>query len=332
MERIPDMRGCPARERIRQRGGVVLSTNLNYLRHIKINELALAANMRKVIQPDEMNTEDRYGPWFAPDDELAQAAAIRQEAYALAPERVLQTANDDPAVRAASAELLRLQSSYLAERFPDSYTINGNLVRNNTTSDSFNIYPGQSDLHPLAAVGLLGQEDICVVEQLEDRRHTFVAGFVASPTDWNLPEFIGLDMDQVHRRFDGYEAALKKTVDRTLSSLPPFPGRQIARNNLFLYLDPSLAIIPGEQPTFHSDDITDPGSQIFLRSEYETLTRLPHPYDRYIIFTIKPHVYPLSVVKQERGEEFAAAIGTNSVLHRDDFAGVALDYLTVGKE
>lgn len=311
---------------------VVLSTNTRYWEDCRINNRALAANLRTAAVEDE----EPFVPWFAPDDELQKTVALRKRIYDTNPDRVFHGGkSNQQALRVAAAQLLELQADYLAGHFPESYAIEtttklGRCVINKVTDDRFQLETTTSDLHPLVASGLLGQEDICMVKQSDDGRHIFTAGFVATPTDWELTKFIGKDMDEVHLRFPSYPERLKKVVDDTLTELPEFPAMKY-RNNMFLYKNPQLNDAPGTQPDINPYDITDPGSQVFIRTERETLIRLPsqdgNPGD--IVFTIKPQVFPLETIRtSSRREKLVAAIRTNTVLQHDELlAGIALGYL-----
>lgn len=337
MENTPNReyldQGCPLASLNFDASKIVLSTNLRNLRDMRINPLAPAANMRRVTDPNSVEHADRFVPWFAPDDELARAVQIRKAAYDANPDRVLNTADNAPSVRAVAEQLLELQTAYLVKHYPDIYEFDGSIIHNKASGDRFDIAPGASNLHPLAICGLLGQEDICIVHEQEDGRHIMVAGFLASPTGWDLADFVGLDMDEIHENVVGYTEKLKSTVDRSLSSLPEFPERQFARNNTFLGLNPLLGLVPDHMPDIDENSITDAESQIIFRSEYETLTRLPatekYPNNnQYIIFTIEPRVYALSTMKAERGQDLAKAIETNRVLGRKAvIAKEAITYL-----
>jgi len=316
---------------------------------MRFNPIAPAANMRRITHPDDMKRGERFVPWFAADNDLKHTVEVRKAAYYENRSRVLNTGNNDPSVLAAAQQLLELQVSYLVDNYPDLYEIEedferGALIKNKTTGDTYSLTPDEFDLHPLAISGLLGQEDICIVEQMDDGRQVMVAGFLAAPTGWNLSEFVGLDMDGIHREVGDYfeppagvKKPLKHTVDKALAELPEYPQRQFARNNVFLGMNPQLALVPEEMPDIDDGTVTDVSSQAFLRSEYETLTRLPaterYPdNNRFIIFTIKPHVYSIADVLPVRGEALAKAIETNTVLsRRAKLAEKAIDYLTANE-
>lgn len=293
-----------------------------------INKTSPAPNMRRMSPIAEQKYESkRFLPWFWPDNELAESIDLRRKEFIRNPDSVLRIG--ETAVQTAASRLLVLQADYLAYQYPDAYTLENSHVINKITDERFSLNTDNSSLDALAISGLLGQEDICMVEQQDDERHIMAAGFVASPTDWDLPKFIGLGMDQVHAKVAGYSDRLKATVDRSLISLPEFPERQFARNNIFLEQNSALAIFPSSKPQLDPATISDPGNEIYLRTERETLTRLPSENRRFIVFTIKPHVYRLAdVAANNRHHDLADAIVTNKVLRRNEaLALTALDYL-----
>lgn len=298
----------------------------------------MAANLRTA----EVGDMDKYVPWFAPDDELAAAVALRKNYYAEKPEKILHESSENhEALFAAAMQLLELQADYLSEHHPDKYLLartadSTRVITNKVTNDTYHINAEESNLHPLAISGLLGQEDICLVEETNDERHILAAGFVATPTDWELTKLAGKDMDQIHLGFDGYEERLKKVVDDTLRHLPEFPAMKY-RNNEFLDYAPTLALFPDEKVKVDASTISNPGNEITLRSERETLIRLPaseaNPDKKRLVFTIKPHVLTLSEATRRMGDrklkKLVEAIQKNTVLHRnEELADIALRYLT----
>lgn len=307
--------------------GVLFSTNEDYLRAIMMNAVAPSPNMLKVTPPViRQNETERFVPWFWPDDELADASILRKTALEKNPTLVLQTGDDSPLVYAASQELLTLQSKYLAYHFPEKYEIDENSksqpqIINRTNNQRFDIIP--SEKHPLEIAGLLVQEDICLVQKISDDRFELAAGFLSTPTKWALADFIGADMDEIHKNVRNYanpvggkKVSLKHTVDKSLGEMKQYPEGQFARNNIFIKFDPSLALHKYlERHPSRSHILQDIGKRTFLRSERETLTRLPWPNENFHVFTIKPHVYPLEKVRSiNRGAELARIILTNSVL------------------
>lgn len=309
----------------------VISTNWNYLQTMKINELAPSPNISAVTPLNGSKNERRFVPWLWPDDDLNHSVNIRQRAFLDGQDRILKTADDDPVIRAASQQLLWIQAQYLSEHFPEKYSIEqnrrfGKVIINKANEnkiDMFSLLPEKDDWHPLAISGLLGQEDICIVRRKKSGRQILAAGFLASPTNWNLSNFMNADMDTIHQQVDGYNKPngsrykyrLKDTVDKMLESLGEYPNGIICRNNQFIEYIPTLAREPNDNQEFKKGKVSkNPGDQIFLRTERETLTRLPAPYDDFTVFTIKPHVFRMSDVRHFRGADFARALMANSVL------------------
>jgi hypothetical protein len=296
---------------------------------MKMNTIAPAPNMAPVTKPGNQIEGRRFVPWFWPDSELSQSVKLRQAAFLEDQERVLKTADGDPVTRAAAQQLLWLQSNYLATHFPDKYTIEtnneygGKVIINKTTDDHFALRPESGDWHPLAISGMLSQEDICIVRRIKTGQQILVAGFLATPTHWNLSNFLNADMDKIHKHVKGYHKPvdkdgtwrLKDTVDKTLQSLREYPDGIITRNNQFIEYNPSLALEPTDRTPFKMNKVrNDLGNRLFLRSERETLTRLPAPYDDFSVFTIKPNVFRMSDVRKHRSDDFVRALASNAIL------------------
>jgi hypothetical protein len=336
MDHLPKANGCPFGKPNEQ--SVVYSSNHEFWEDCRVNTRAMAANLRPAV----VGETDSYVPWFAPDSELLQAVTLRKYAYHTDPDRILRTGDaNQHALRAAASQLLELQANYLVSHYPESYSIKdssklGRYIINKITSDVFVLDAGQSPLHPLAISGLLGQEDLCLVEQTDDGRHVLVAGFVATPTDWELAKLIGKDMDQIHFGFASYQERLKKVVDDTLTELPGFPVMKY-RNNLFSDYVPTLAIFSDGVIKVDANSVTDPGQEISLRSERETLIRLPSTNTdsddkKRFVFTIKPHVLTLSeatqILSNDKLKKLVEAFQKNTVLNRNEqLAEIALGYL-----
>ncbi|MCA9335098.1 DUF3445 domain-containing protein, partial [Candidatus Saccharibacteria bacterium] len=321
--------GCPVSRVATGDDQTVFSTNWDYLRGMKMNALAPSPNMALVTDPERRS--DNFTPWFWPDNELAAAIDIRRKAYVNHKERVLNTADNDPMIRAACQRLLGLQARYLAEYFPEKYSIEnskkyGKVIINTANEgrhDAYQLYPGEDGMHPLAISGMLGQEDVCIVRSKKNGRQVLVAGFLASPTNWNLSDFMNQDMDEIHRNVEGYHEParsgsrymMKNTVDKFLLQLRQYPQGITWRNNQFIEYIPTLAREPQDDTDYDHDAVyQDPGENIYLRTERETLARLPEPYEDFVIFTIKPHVFRMSDVRRLRGDDFIQAVATNSVI------------------
>lgn len=311
--------------------GVVMSTNWEYLRSMKMNVRVPSPNMAPITRVNEDGENDYIAPWFWPDNEMPEAVEVRQAAFLENQDRVLVTACDDPVVRDASQRLLWLQARYLTEKYPESYSIEnsrkfGKVILNHVNEakiDAFSLRPEKMDWHPLAISGMLGQEDICIVRRKKSGRQVLVAGFLATPTNWNLSNFLNADMDKIHKHVKGYHKPawkgskykLKDTVDRFLAVQHEYPNGMTWRNNQFIEYIPTLAREPDDETAFDENEVKEnPGEKIFLRSERETLVRLPEPYDDFTVFTIKPHVFRMDDIRRLRGDDFVRAVAANSVL------------------
>ena len=338
--------GCPYGGAPTERTDVIFSTNREYEETFVLNLLHAAPNMSRVTPPHIKRSDaPRFVPWFWPDNELTDAVNLRKDIFLNDQDGVLHDGDNDPVVRAASQQLLELQTRYLVDNFPEYYAIEhdteyGEVIVNKATDDKFSIHPGQDDWHPLAISGMLGQEDICMMQRTEQGTYKLAAGFLATPTHWGLSDFVDADMDTIHRHVSGYheQAAhsrvrLKDTVDKALTDLPEYPDRQIVRNNVLIELNPALALPHGVKNKLKARDIKrDIGNHVFIRSERETLTRLPSPHQEFEVFTIKEHVFPVAALaKSVRRDQLLRAIRTNeelrSVLKNRKLLGPLTDYI-----
>lgn len=318
--------------------GVAVSTNTRHLRRMMISMTDPAVNTRSVTHPESIVPETDFEPWMEPDNEIALAVEIRKAVYYNNPERTCYTANNNTAIRSASQQLLELQANYLVSHFPEMYSIESDdtgspVIKNYATDDMYPLHPDEKNpdhLHPLAISGLLGQEDFCLVEEREGK-HYMVAGFLASPTDWDLSMFMDMDMDGVHKYVEDY-SRIKKVVDHILTNLPEYPDGIYLRNNMFYRMYGLLGYIPDISPAPAPESITDPGQEIFLRSERETLARLPATTDfpdnnRFIVFSIKGMNFPLNEASELRHDKLLRATQKRTKLGKSPLAPKALEYL-----
>jgi hypothetical protein len=282
----------PPRERApRERLYVpVYSTNVAMLRGMVVNKVFPAPNMGAL--------EKR---WIPLDGEFAQHMAIRRAIYAKRPRDVFAVQRGyDKRVRAASQELLDDLVRSLITDHPDHYRMEGTRIHDLQTGFSLDL--ADPELHPLVKAGLLTQDDLTV--NLPDRhgKYRLVAGFVATPTHWQVHDFLGKTVDEIHSKIPGYEKRLKIMLERLLPNLKV--GKDRIRNNWFIETNHDLSMPKWRHrsPPF-ADRYTrkDVGRQVVLRSELETLFRLP-VNQQAMIFTIRPRVWTMDFVKQNAPE------------------------------
>ncbi|HEV7762900.1 MAG TPA: DUF3445 domain-containing protein [Acidimicrobiales bacterium] len=149
--------------------------------------------------------------------------------------------------------------------------------------------------HPIDDAGRLVAEDLCVlVPGGGDDGGGWIlgAGSVCFPSHWRLPDKLGRSMAAVHDPVPDYAADLSDRVDRFLDKLRV--GRGVWRRNWTVHTAPDLyapAVPAPPDPPVTADDA---GPRLWLRSERQTLTRLPRT--GAIVFTIRTQQVPLAVV------------------------------------
>ena len=150
----------------------------------------------------------------------------------------------------------------------------------------------RNDCHPLEAAGRLVAEDLCLMVRRAGSWQLDAAA-LCFPSIWSLTEKLGQSTAGIHGPVPHYEGTLSDQVDRFFDGLRP--GRIVGRRNLSVKPFP-LLFLPlgkGAQPT-DPDTTNDDGSPWWLRSEFQTLQRLPE--SGAILFTIKLQLTPASVL------------------------------------
>lgn len=163
-------------------------------------------------------------------------------------------------------------------------------------------------LHPIDAGGRLVQEDLCLVEERptpRGRRWILTAASVCFPSHWLIGEKLGRSVAEIHGPVPHYDEELRARVDTFLSRLRA--DRPVWRRNLSVHAHDDL-FCPGphEAPDSYPPGPTPHLEGVWLRSEYQTLRRLPG--SGAVAFTIRTQVCPAGVLAQR--PDVAAALGT----------------------
>jgi hypothetical protein len=135
------------------------------------------------------------------------------------------------------------------------------------------------DLHPLEAAALTVQEDLCLLERRPEGWF-LDSGSVCFPTRWRLSDKLDRHIAAVHGPVDGYDPRIIDRVDRLFDQLT---ARPVWRRNWFLMSDPTL-FQPEPPPEERVILAADAATDLFIRSERQTLRRLP---SGWIVFTIR---------------------------------------------
>lgn len=148
--------------------------------------------------------------------------------------------------------------------------------------------PVDGSLNPLEAAGRRTQEDLVVMVPHGDQYH-LDAAVLCFPSHWQLLDKLGGSATAIHRPVPGYGHELAHKVDRFLDRLRP--DVIVARRNWSVHDDDQLhAPYPPVDPAPVSADAV--GSSLWLRSERQTLRRLPD--SGAVLFTIRVQQAPFS--------------------------------------
>ncbi|MFA5990401.1 MAG: DUF3445 domain-containing protein [Sphingomonas sp.] len=152
-------------------------------------------------------------------------------------------------------------------------------------------------------------EDLCILmPDAATQQYRLVAGAVAFPTDWHLPDKLGLPLAAIHAPIHGYAEQLAGGVDhffRTLAAGPIF-----GRSNWFVVANADWRYLPQDDPAqrFAHVSAANAGDTLFVRCERQTLRRLP--VTGAVLFTIGIHVAPLGALSAGLARRLAQAIGS----------------------
>ena len=148
---------------------------------------------------------------------------------------------------------------------------------------------------PLAVAGRLVPEDLCLMRR-GPGGYRLVAAVLCFPTRWRLAEKLGKPMGSIHAPVPGYAARIGAASDRVLESLTV--ERPVWRQNWSLLDSPAL-YQPRRVPARAAAPSEDLGQRLWLRSERQTLRRLPDTGD--VLFTLRIRQCSLAALVQVEG-------------------------------
>jgi len=135
-------------------------------------------------------------------------------------------------------------------------------------------------------------EDMCLLTRRDgEEQYRLVGAAVAWPSDWTPADKLELPLRALHAPIQGYEEQLASGVDRFMAKLKP--GAIYGRANWFIAATDDMRWVaaPPEAAFAHVTP-QNAGSTLFVRSERQTLRRLPRT--GAIVFTIGIYVAPLA--------------------------------------
>lgn len=149
------------------------------------------------------------------------------------------------------------------------------------------------DEHPLIEAARLVQEDLAVLQRI-DGLWVLTAGVVCFPSHWTVADKVGLPLEGVHAPVAHYGEELRDKVDRFHDRLDV--SRPIWRRNWFVNPTNELHLPAYGHQMHVAATIEQDGSPMWIRSEYQTLRRLPNT--DAIVFTIRVQRAPLGVLRE----------------------------------
>lgn len=140
----------------------------------------------------------------------------------------------------------------------------------------------------LEAAAATVPDDLCLLVD-RDGHWRLDSGVVCFPSLWRLSDKIGRPLAEIHEPVPAYADELADRVDRLVARLRA--DRPVWRRNWFVHHDPELhQPVPG-RPT---DPLPAPPEGLWLRSERQTLRRLPET--GAVLFTIRTQQVALVAV------------------------------------
>lgn len=161
----------------------------------------------------------------------------------------------------------------------------------------------------LPEAALAHHEDMCLLTKRPGEDiYRLIGAAVAYPTDWHPADKMGLPMTALHAPIDGYQEQLSAPVDRFMAKLKP--GAIYGRCNWFVTPTRAKRWIAKESAEAEFAHVTpvNAGETLFIRSERQTLRRLPET--GAILFTIGVYVSALGDLTPDNLARIAAAVAS----------------------
>ena len=208
--------------------------------------------------------------WLRVDDAFAGQMAERDRLFAQKPDSV-HTLQDKG--RAAATELYHTILARLV-------MVAGYRVGTASVLRPDGVEVALTPDQPLATLGRLVQEDLCLMERSGDE-HVLTGAALCFPASWSLCEKIGRPLTGIHIPVPGYDEGIARRVQRMFDAIRV--EQPLWRMNALVYVDATL-----HQPRREADPRTDRRGGSFVRAERQCFVRLP--LTRAVVFSIHTYV------------------------------------------
>ncbi|MEI4470377.1 heme-dependent oxidative N-demethylase family protein [Frigidibacter sp. MR17.24] len=218
--------------------------------------------------------------WIQADDAFAAQMALRDRLIAVRPEAVLALAER---ARPAAEELWEMVMALLPAR---GYAVGAGAV---TRPDGVSVPLDRA--RPLATLGRLVQEDLCLMQPGEDGAESVLTGAVLCfPAGWSLSEKFDRPMMRIHRPVEKYDEDVGRRVQRLMDGVQP--GRPLCRGTA--HRTNSRLHNPRTEAMGRSIEAALP----FIRVERQCLVRLP--VTRAVLFSIHTYIVEPGALSAEQ--------------------------------
>lgn len=219
--------------------------------------------------------------WLPVDPDFAEQMAYREDLLRRVPDVVLAMQRG---AEHAVAEMFDTVLQHLADR--TDYALDGGAL---TRPDGVRVAIDAG--HPLETLTQLCAADFCLLSPDDaGGEYRLIAATLCFPSRWLLAEKIGHPLTVIHDPVPDYDDSLAKRVNRMFEALRV--DRPLVRINWLVHAAPELHL-----PLGLSDKLVaraDPAQGIYLRTERQTLHRLPET--GAVVFGIKTTLCPLEAL------------------------------------
>ncbi|MCH9673602.1 MAG: DUF3445 domain-containing protein [Gammaproteobacteria bacterium] len=215
--------------------------------------------------------------WIAPQSDFDAQLRAREAILSTQDDVIIATEGSID----AQAELLALVADHVTRYLPAHYTREGDSIHVHATGRRWPL--SCADPSALRVLAALIPDDVCILSPNSSGQYIMTAAAVCFPTRWKLRPKMGRTLMDIHGPVPEYASRIGAAMDRLFESLAV--ERPLWRTNWSLLDSPAL--FQPVRPDRPGQALTSStiGASVWLRSERQTLRRLPRTQD--IVFTIR---------------------------------------------